>query len=171
MNKTLKIEHPLKKEAPRLHMYEDPTQSLGLHKESVEWKKAINEEMVSLEKNQMCSLVRISAKKKASQRLWMFKVKEEQDGSKRYKARLVLQEPSYVGALNDTSTQHKSEGFQLAGQEENLECILKEILYGLTQAPRQWVLIFVEDSWNEEPCSDVHQVGDEIEVEVLRSFN
>ncbi|GJZ42138.1 retrovirus-related pol polyprotein from transposon TNT 1-94 [Tanacetum coccineum] len=33
------------------------------------------------------------------------------------------------------------------------------------------VLIFVEDSWNEEPCSDVHHVGDEIEVEVLRIFN
>ncbi|GJZ91422.1 hypothetical protein Tco_0663349 [Tanacetum coccineum] len=33
------------------------------------------------------------------------------------------------------------------------------------------VLIFVEDSWNEEPCRDVHQVGDEREVEVLRSFN
>ncbi|GJS56443.1 retrovirus-related pol polyprotein from transposon TNT 1-94 [Tanacetum coccineum] len=33
------------------------------------------------------------------------------------------------------------------------------------------VLVFVEDSWNEEPCSDVHQVGDEREVEVLRSFN
>ncbi|GKC73764.1 hypothetical protein Tco_1119647, partial [Tanacetum coccineum] len=32
------------------------------------------------------------------------------------------------------------------------------------------VLIFVEDSWNEEPCSDVHQVGDERKVEVLRSF-
>ncbi|GJR19866.1 retrovirus-related pol polyprotein from transposon TNT 1-94 [Tanacetum coccineum] len=30
------------------------------------------------------------------------------------------QEPSYVGFLNDTSTQHKFEGFQLAGQEENL---------------------------------------------------
>ncbi|GKA70651.1 hypothetical protein Tco_0776790, partial [Tanacetum coccineum] len=65
------------------------------------------------------------------------------------------------GALNDTSTQHKSDGFQLAGQEENLECRLKEIL----------VLIFVEDSWNEEPCSDVHQVGDEREVKVRRSFN
>ncbi|GKB85849.1 hypothetical protein Tco_0958121, partial [Tanacetum coccineum] len=26
-------------------------------------------------------------------------------------------------------------------------------------------------SWNEEHCSDVHHVGDEIEVEVLRSFN
>ncbi|GKB28654.1 hypothetical protein Tco_0868055, partial [Tanacetum coccineum] len=58
-------------------------------KESVQWKKAINEEMVSLEKNQMCSLVRISAGKKASQRLWMFKVKEEQDGSERYTKSLI----------------------------------------------------------------------------------
>ncbi|GKE05460.1 retrovirus-related pol polyprotein from transposon TNT 1-94 [Tanacetum coccineum] len=53
-------------------------------------KKAIIDEIVSLEKNQMCSLVRISAGKKASQRLWMFKVKEEQNGRKRYKARLVV---------------------------------------------------------------------------------
>ncbi|GKD48297.1 hypothetical protein Tco_1277273 [Tanacetum coccineum] len=75
----------------------------------------------------MCSLVRISAGKKASKRLWMFKIKEEQNISEK--------EPSYVGALNDTSTQHKSEGFQLAGQEENLECRLKEIMYGLIQAP------------------------------------
>ncbi|GJV52079.1 hypothetical protein Tco_1447820 [Tanacetum coccineum] len=52
----------------------------------------------------------------------MFRVQEEQDDRKK------LQEPSYVGALNDTSTQHKSKGFQLAGQEENLECRLKEIL-------------------------------------------
>ncbi|GJR76398.1 hypothetical protein Tco_0088763 [Tanacetum coccineum] len=151
--------------------------------------------MVSLEKNQVCSLVRISAEKKASQRLWMFKVKEEQNGRKRYKARLVVKdfqqkrgEPSYVGALNESSTQHKSEGFQLAGQEENLECRLKEILYGLIQAPRLRYLKFdnfmqkdkaltwqsltsLSDSWNEEPCSDVHQVGDEIKVKVLRSFN
>ncbi|GJZ77982.1 hypothetical protein Tco_0642654 [Tanacetum coccineum] len=79
------------------------------------------------------ALIRISAGKKESQRLWMFKVKEEQNSRKRYKARL---EPSYVGALNDTSTQHKREGFQLAGQEENLEYRLKEIMYGLIQAPR-----------------------------------
>ncbi|GJZ51688.1 retrovirus-related pol polyprotein from transposon TNT 1-94 [Tanacetum coccineum] len=52
-------------------------------KEFVQWKKAIIEEMVSLKKNQTCSLVRISAGKKASQRLWMFKVKEEQNGRKR----------------------------------------------------------------------------------------
>ncbi|GJU95384.1 retrovirus-related pol polyprotein from transposon TNT 1-94 [Tanacetum coccineum] len=82
-------------------------------KESVQWKKAIFEEMVSLEKNQTCSLVRLPAGKKASQRLWMFKVKEEQNSSERYEALL--------------------------------------------------------NSWKEEPCRDVHQVGDEIEVEVLRS--
>ncbi|GKE92098.1 retrovirus-related pol polyprotein from transposon TNT 1-94, partial [Tanacetum coccineum] len=38
-------------------------------KESVQWKKAINEEMVSLEKNQTCSLVRLPVGMKASQRL------------------------------------------------------------------------------------------------------
>ncbi|GKA27958.1 retrovirus-related pol polyprotein from transposon TNT 1-94, partial [Tanacetum coccineum] len=75
----------------------------------------------------------LPAGKKASKSLWMFKVKEDQNGKKRYKARL---EPSYVGALNDTSTQHKSEGFQLARQEENLECRLKEKLYRLIQALR-----------------------------------
>ncbi|GKD41029.1 ribonuclease H-like domain-containing protein [Tanacetum coccineum] len=150
MKNTLKTEHPARREAPRLHR-----------------KRLLIEEMVSLEKNQTCSLVRISAGKKASQRLWMFK------------------EPSYVGALNDTSTQHKSEDFQLAGQEENLECRLKEIMYGLIQAPRLWYLKFdnfmQKDkaralTWQSstslsEPCRDVHQVGDEREVDVLRSFN
>ncbi|GKC28320.1 hypothetical protein Tco_1035614, partial [Tanacetum coccineum] len=46
-------------------------------KESVQWKKAIIEEMVSLEKNQMCSLVRLLAGKKALQSLWIFRVQEE----------------------------------------------------------------------------------------------
>ncbi|GKE19602.1 retrovirus-related pol polyprotein from transposon TNT 1-94 [Tanacetum coccineum] len=90
MKKTLKTEHPLRREALRLHMNEDLTQSPGLHKESIQWKKAINEEMVSLEKNQTCSLVRLPVVKKASQSLWMFNVKEEQDVSKRYKVRLVV---------------------------------------------------------------------------------
>ncbi|GKD68434.1 hypothetical protein Tco_1322524 [Tanacetum coccineum] len=40
MKKTLKIEHSLRRKAPRLH------RSLE-YKESVQWKKAINEEMVS----------------------------------------------------------------------------------------------------------------------------
>ncbi|GKB50342.1 retrovirus-related pol polyprotein from transposon TNT 1-94 [Tanacetum coccineum] len=90
MKRTLKTEHPPRREAPRLYSYEGPAESPGLYKESVHGKKAIIEEMVSLEKNQTCSLVRLPAGKKASQRLWMFKVKEEQNGRKRYKARLVV---------------------------------------------------------------------------------
>ncbi|GKF63690.1 retrovirus-related pol polyprotein from transposon TNT 1-94 [Tanacetum coccineum] len=80
MKNTLKTEHPARREASRFHRV------LFFSK----WKKAINEEMVSLEKNQTCSLVKILAGKKASQRLWMFKVKEEHNGGKRYKARLVV---------------------------------------------------------------------------------
>ncbi|GKB76535.1 hypothetical protein Tco_0943430 [Tanacetum coccineum] len=156
MKKTLKTEHPPRRETPRFHKYKGPAESLGLQ---------------------------LPAGKKASQIMWMFKVKEEQNSSEK------LQKPSYVGALNDTSTQHKSEGFQLAGQE-NLECRLKEILYGLIQAPRLRYLKFnsfmkkdkaltwqnstslsVEDSCNEEPCNDVHRMGDEREVEVLCNFN
>ncbi|GJR96152.1 hypothetical protein Tco_0268326 [Tanacetum coccineum] len=109
MKNTLKTEHPPRREAPRL-----------IHQRvqgSSKWKKAIIEEMVLLEKNQTCSLVRISTRKKASQRLWMFKVKEEQNSS-------------------------ESKGFQLAGQEENLKCRLKEILYGLIQAARLRYLKF-----------------------------
>ncbi|GJW96744.1 retrovirus-related pol polyprotein from transposon TNT 1-94 [Tanacetum coccineum] len=97
--------------------------------------------------------------------------------------------PGYGAAsVSMRRSTHKSEGFQLAGQEENLECRLKEILYGLIQAPRLRYLKFdsfmqkvkaltwqnstsLSDFWNEEPCSDVHQVGDEREVEVLGSFN
>ncbi|GKE68958.1 retrovirus-related pol polyprotein from transposon TNT 1-94, partial [Tanacetum coccineum] len=59
-------------------------------KKFIQWKKDINEEMVSLEKNQAWSLVRLPAGKKALQSKWVFRVKEEQDDKKRYKARLVV---------------------------------------------------------------------------------
>ncbi|GJW06712.1 putative RNA-directed DNA polymerase [Tanacetum coccineum] len=59
-------------------------------KESVVWKKAINEEISSLVKNHTCSLVRLPAGKKALQSKWVFRVKEEHDSRKRYKARLVV---------------------------------------------------------------------------------
>ncbi|GJW63182.1 hypothetical protein Tco_0115066 [Tanacetum coccineum] len=48
-------------------------------KEFIQWKKAINKEMVSLEKNHTCSLVRLPAGKKALHRKWVFRVKEDQD--------------------------------------------------------------------------------------------
>ncbi|GJX80722.1 putative ribonuclease H-like domain-containing protein [Tanacetum coccineum] len=122
------------------------------------------------------------------------------------KAIIEEMEPSYVGSLDDTSTQHKNEGFQLASwagrkprvqfEEKSIRikastetmmkdrCSEKQVLgYVLTvgvttvewesrlQKSITMVLIFVEDSWNEESWSNVHQVGDEREVEVLRSFN
>nr|GEU73349.1 retrovirus-related Pol polyprotein from transposon TNT 1-94 [Tanacetum cinerariifolium] len=62
------------------------------------------------------------------------------------------------GDLDEDIYMTQSEGFQSTGKEENLVCILKEILYGLIQAPRLRLV-------------DVHQVGDEREVEVLRNFN
>ncbi|GKA07026.1 retrovirus-related pol polyprotein from transposon TNT 1-94 [Tanacetum coccineum] len=115
---------------------EGGSETLKVRRSNIEsWapKKAINEEMVSFEKNQTCSLVRISAGKKASQRLWMFKVKEEQNDRKNYKAILVVK------------------GFQ---QKWGVD-------YNAIFSPVLKMTII----------SDVHQVGDEIEVEVLRSFN
>ncbi|GJW73492.1 hypothetical protein Tco_0132862 [Tanacetum coccineum] len=56
---------------------------------SIQWKKAIIKEMVSLEKNQTCSLVRLPAGKKASQSLWMFRVQEEQDDRKSCRSLLM----------------------------------------------------------------------------------
>ncbi|GJU10985.1 disease resistance protein [Tanacetum coccineum] len=35
----------------------------------------------------------------------------------------------------------------------------------------EWESRLQKNSWNEEPCSDVHQVDDEREIEVLHSFN
>ncbi|GJW53934.1 retrovirus-related pol polyprotein from transposon TNT 1-94 [Tanacetum coccineum] len=169
-------------------------------KEFVQWKKTINEEMVSLEKNQTYSLVRISAGKKASQKLWMFKVKEEQDGSKRYKALLMVKGFQQKHVLSNCEDGYNQPGFSASwarrkprvhiegnsvltdfSTKATIPLVLemkdryseKQVLgYVLTVGVTTVeVLIFVEDSWNEEPCSDVHQVGDEIEVKVLRSFN
>ncbi|GKD79096.1 hypothetical protein Tco_1341717 [Tanacetum coccineum] len=63
MKKTLNTKHPSRRKAPRLHMYEDPPESPGLQ---------------------------LPAGKKALQSKWVFRVKEEQDGSKIYKTQLVV---------------------------------------------------------------------------------
>ncbi|GKB75516.1 hypothetical protein Tco_0942411 [Tanacetum coccineum] len=57
MKKTLKTENPSRREALRLHRYKDPPEKAFSRKEFVQWKKAINKEMVSLEKKQTWSLV------------------------------------------------------------------------------------------------------------------
>nr|GEU48794.1 reverse transcriptase domain-containing protein [Tanacetum cinerariifolium] len=53
------------------------------NKESVQWKKAINEKICSLETNQTWSLVRLPAKKKTLHSKWVLRVKEEHNGGKR----------------------------------------------------------------------------------------
>ncbi|GJU49800.1 putative RNA-directed DNA polymerase [Tanacetum coccineum] len=123
-------------------------------RESRALKKAINEELVSLEKNQTWSLVRLSAGKKALQSKWVFRVKEEQDGKKRYKARLVVkgflqkQGMSNVktnflhGNLDKDIYMTQPEGFQSAGKEENPCVQIKEKLrHGRNQETQETVVL------------------------------
>ena len=58
--------------------------------ESIKWELAMKDEMASLQKNGTWSLTRLPAGKKALQNRWVYRLKEEPDGSRRYKARLVV---------------------------------------------------------------------------------
>ncbi|GKE22443.1 hypothetical protein Tco_1433955 [Tanacetum coccineum] len=121
-------------------------------KESVQWKKEINEEMVSLEKNQMCSLVILQERKKASQSLWMFKVKEEQKNSERFSEKHVL---GYVFTVGVTTVKWESR-------------LQKNVTMSTIEAKN---VIFEEDFWSIEPYKYAHQGCDNREVEALRRFN
>ncbi|GJR14090.1 retrovirus-related pol polyprotein from transposon TNT 1-94 [Tanacetum coccineum] len=143
-------------------------------KESIQWKKAINEEMVSLEKNQTCSLRGFLAS-------WA------------ERKPIVQIEGNYV--RTDSSTEAMVDDMLVTGFDMSefnkpkwqLPLVFKMkdrysekhvLIVGVTtvewesrlQKSITMVLIFVEDSWNKEPCRDVHQVGDEREVEVMRLF-
>ena len=50
----------------------------------------MKDEMKSLISNQIWELAKLPEGKKALQNKWVFRIKEEHDGSKRYKARLVV---------------------------------------------------------------------------------
>ena len=54
------------------------------------WEKGMKEEMDSLENNQTWDLVQLLVGKRALQNKWIYKLKEEDGGEKRYKARLVV---------------------------------------------------------------------------------
>jgi hypothetical protein len=52
------------------------------------WEQGMKEEMDSLENNQTWDLVQLPTGKRALQNKWVYKLKEEDGGEKRYKARL-----------------------------------------------------------------------------------
>jgi hypothetical protein len=54
------------------------------------WEQGMKEEMDSLENNQTWDLVQLPAGKRALQNKWVYNLKEEDGGEKRYKARLVV---------------------------------------------------------------------------------
>eukprot|EP00253_Pinus_taeda_P017286 PITA_17286 len=54
------------------------------------WEQAMKEEMDSLAHNQTWDLVRLSVGKTTLQNKWVYLLKEEDGGRKRYKARLVM---------------------------------------------------------------------------------
>nr|GFB44173.1 putative retrovirus-related Pol polyprotein from transposon TNT 1-94 [Tanacetum cinerariifolium] len=59
-------------------------------KDSLQWELAMKDEMKSFEKNKTWLLTKLPSGKKALQNKWVFRVKDEHDDTKRYKARLVV---------------------------------------------------------------------------------
>ena len=58
--------------------------------DSLKWELAMQEEMDSLHKNHTWELTPLPKGKKALHKKWVYRIKQEHDGSKRYKARLVV---------------------------------------------------------------------------------
>ena len=59
--------------------------------DSIKWEQALDNEMRSLEKNDTWVLTFLPAGKRALMNKWVFKIKTEPDGKRRFKARLVVQ--------------------------------------------------------------------------------
>ena len=57
---------------------------------SSKWELAMKDEMDSLLENQIWELTELPVGKKALHNKWVYRIKNEHDGSKRYKARLVV---------------------------------------------------------------------------------
>ena len=58
--------------------------------DSIKWEQAMDDEMRSLAKNYTWVLTELPAGKRALLKKWMFTIKTEPDGKRRFKARLVV---------------------------------------------------------------------------------
>ena len=54
------------------------------------WEQGMDEERDSLVRNHTWDLVKLPTEKRALQNKWVYRLKEEDGGKKRYKARLVV---------------------------------------------------------------------------------
>ena len=59
--------------------------------DSIKWEQAMDDEMRSLEKNDTWVLTELPARKRALLNKWMFRIKTETDGKRRFKARLLVE--------------------------------------------------------------------------------
>ena len=56
----------------------------------IQWESAMKDEMDSLLRNKTWDLCKFPASKRALQNKWVYKLKEEDGGKKRFKAKLVV---------------------------------------------------------------------------------
>ncbi|KAH9706324.1 retrovirus-related pol polyprotein from transposon RE1 [Citrus sinensis] len=111
---------------------------------SQNWHQAMVDEYAALVKNETWSLVPFSNAYKVVDNKWVFRLKQNTDGSiTKHKARLVakgFQQTEGVDYFETFSPVVKAstpEGF-IDQQNPNHICKLKKALYGLKQAPRAW---------------------------------
>ena len=62
--------------------------------DSTKWEQAMDDEMSSLQKNNTWVLTELPTRKRALLNKWVFRIKAEPDGRRRFKARLVVKEYS-----------------------------------------------------------------------------
>ena len=58
--------------------------------DSIKWEQAMDDEMRSLEKNNTWVLIELPAGKRDMLNKWVFRIKTERDGKRRFKDRLVV---------------------------------------------------------------------------------
>ena len=68
----------------------------------IKWDQAINDEMRSLEKNDTWVLTVLPPRKRALLNKWVFRIKTEPDGKRRFKVRLVVKRYSQRNGIDYT---------------------------------------------------------------------
>ncbi|GLJ31516.1 hypothetical protein SUGI_0632490 [Cryptomeria japonica] len=101
--------------------------------------------MDSLMKNKTWDIVPLPEEKRALPNKWVYRLKKEEGGQKRYDLHLEQLDVKTTflhGDLEEEIYMLQPQGYEVKGKE-NLVCRLKKSLYGLKQAPRQCYIILL----------------------------